>query len=93
MRLGFHRQTTRLVTPHGIWIQSAVLSQYTFQTDRPTDRQTDRPTHGIGDRSISRARTLYYIDIVSDMLKVRKDNIGHHITAREWLCLTRKVPV
>ena len=38
-------QPTLLTAPNGIRIQSAVLPQYYFQTDR----QTHRPTHGIGD--------------------------------------------
>jgi len=35
---------TPLIIPNGIRIQSAILPQYTFQTDRQTDRPTDRPT-------------------------------------------------
>ena len=35
---------------------AAVLSQYTFWTDRPTDR----PTDGIGDRSVRRVLALYW---------------------------------
>jgi len=42
-----------LTTPNGIRIQSVVLPQYTFQTDRPTDGD---------DNSIPRALALYYID-------------------------------
>jgi len=45
---------TPLTTSNGIWIQSTVLPQYTFWTDRQT--------HGISDRFIPRALTLYYID-------------------------------
>jgi len=36
-----------LTIPNGIRIHSAVLPQYTFRTDRPTDRHTD-----LGDRSV-----------------------------------------
>jgi len=39
---------TPITTPNGIWIHSAILPQYTFQTDRPTHRATE----GIDDRSI-----------------------------------------
>jgi len=49
---------TPLTTPNSIWIQSAILPQYTFQTDRHTDRLTD----GISNRSVRRALTLYYLD-------------------------------
>jgi len=35
---------TPLTIPNSIRIQSAVLPQYTFRTDRPTDTQTDRWT-------------------------------------------------
>jgi len=49
---------TPLTTPNGIGIQSAVLPQYTFWTDRQTGRQA----HGISDRSIPRAFTLSYTD-------------------------------
>ena len=45
---------TPLITPNGIQIQSAVLPQYTFQTDW----QTDRPTDGIDDKCVPRAFTL-----------------------------------
>jgi len=38
------RRPTPLTTPNGIRIQSAVLPQYTFRTDRPAD--------GIDDSSI-----------------------------------------
>jgi len=34
------------------------LPQYTFRTDT----QTERPTDGLGDRSVRRVLTLYYID-------------------------------
>jgi len=37
---------TPLTIPNGIWIHSAVLSQYTLQTDRLADRLTD----GVGER-------------------------------------------
>jgi len=37
---------TPLTTPNGIRINSAVLPQYTFQTDRQTNRQTDGLTLG-----------------------------------------------
>ena len=48
---------TPLTTPNGIRIRSAVLPQYTFRTDRHTDRPTDtththRPTNGINDWSM-----------------------------------------
>jgi len=33
---------TPLIIPNGIRIHSDILPQYTFQTDRLTDRQTDR---------------------------------------------------
>ena len=33
-----------LTTPNGVEIKSAVLPQYTLQTDRPTDRPTHRQT-------------------------------------------------
>jgi len=33
---------TPLITPNGIQIQSAILPQYIFWTDRQIDRQTDR---------------------------------------------------
>jgi len=33
-----------LTIPNGIWIQSAVIPQYTFRTDRLTDRETDGQT-------------------------------------------------
>jgi len=45
---------TTLINRNGIRIQSAVVPQYTFRTDKPTD--------GIGDSCVSRAHTLYYID-------------------------------
>ena len=35
-------ELTPLTTPHGIQTKSAVLPQYTQQTDRQTDRQTER---------------------------------------------------
>ena len=44
-------QPTPLTNPNGMRIQSAVLSQYTFQTHIQTDRLTNRPTDGIGNRS------------------------------------------
>jgi len=34
-------KSTPLAIPNGIWIHSAVLPQYTFRTDRQTDRPTD----------------------------------------------------
>ena len=51
--------------PRRLRIQSVVLPQYsTFsgQTDRQTDTQTHRLTHGLGDRSVRRTLTLYYIE-------------------------------
>ena len=49
---------TPLTTPNGIQIQSAILPQYTFRTDRPTDQ----PTDGLGDRSVPRpAYALYTV--------------------------------
>jgi len=45
-------------TPNGIQIQSAVLPQFTYRTDkrfdRPTDRQTDRQTDGRTDGETDR---------------------------------------
>jgi len=41
---------TQLTTRNGIRIESAVLPQYTFWTDRQT----------VSDRSVPRALTLYY---------------------------------
>jgi len=74
-------QPTPLTNPNGIRIQSAILPQYTFRADR----QTDRPTLGIGDRSVIRALTLYYIDN-----QRRANNIARHCI----MCVTRyrKVP-
>jgi len=48
---------TPLTTWNGIRIRSAILSQYTFLTDRQTDRLTQTHTHtdGLGDRSVTRA--------------------------------------
>jgi len=67
-----HRPTP-LTIPNGIRIQSAVLSQYTFRTDRQTDRHTDRPTDGIDDRPTPIALTLTLtILIESDALIMRK---------------------
>jgi len=34
-------QLTPLTTPNNIWIQSAILPQYTLWTERPTDRPSD----------------------------------------------------
>jgi len=51
-------RSTPLTTHNGTRIQSAVLPQHTFRTYR----QRDRSTHGISDRSIPRALTLYYTD-------------------------------
>ena len=45
---------TPLTTPNGIRIRSAVLAQYIFRPDRPTDR----PTDGIGYKCVPRALTL-----------------------------------
>jgi len=42
---------TPLTTPNGIWIQSAILPQYTFRTNR------ERPTDGLGDVSKNSAYT------------------------------------
>jgi len=39
-------QPTPLTIPNGIRIQSAVLPQYTFRTDRQTDRPTDLLSFG-----------------------------------------------
>jgi len=51
-----HPSTDPIHQPNGIRIQSAVLPQYIFRTDRQTDSQTDtqrdKSTHGIGDRSV-----------------------------------------
>jgi len=54
---------TSLTTPNGIRIALAVLPQYTFQTDWPTDR----PTHGIGDNSVK--IPAYALLSVSDAAK------------------------
>jgi len=53
-------QPTPLTNPNSIQIQSAVLPQYTFRTDRQTDWPTDWPTHVIGDNSVRRVLTLYW---------------------------------
>jgi len=53
---------TPLTTPNGIWIQSAMLPQYTFWANRQTDWLTDRLTDGIGDKCVPRTLTLSYID-------------------------------
>ena len=69
---------TPLTIPNGIWIQSAVLPQYTFWTDWQTDRQTDRPTHTHTQTDRWTRRHVYtisaqalYIDIESDVLKIK----------------------
>jgi len=43
------RQPTPLTKPNGIWIQSAVLPQYTLRTDQ----LTDQPTDGLGKCSVT----------------------------------------
>ena len=60
---GSHLIHASLDQPHSppqldIRIPSAISPQYTFWTDRLTDRLTD----GIGDKSIPRVFTLCYID-------------------------------
>jgi len=51
-------------------MQSAILPQYTFWTDRPIER----PTDGIDDNSIPRALTLYIL-IDSDTLIILSTTI------------------
>jgi len=45
---------TPLTTPNGTRMHSAVLPQYTFHTDRVTDR----PTDGLGEKPVLRVLTL-----------------------------------
>ena len=56
--------------PNGIQIHSAVLPQYTFQTDRQTDPHTD----GLGDRSVTWVldleQNLVEIDVIFSVLYV-----------------------
>ena len=55
-RFGWHPSTDPTHKPQtASGIQSAVLPEYTFRTDRQT-------TDGIGDSCVPRALTLYYID-------------------------------
>jgi len=64
-----HRPTP-VTIPNGIRIQSAVLPQDTFRTDRQT--HTHRPTDWLGDSSTPLALTLAIL-IESDELKSKAD--------------------
>jgi len=59
------RRPTSLTTQNGIHIQSAVLPQYTFRTDRQTDTQTDRWDRWQVNKNTAYTHTLW---IESDML-------------------------
>ena len=48
-----------LITPNGIWIQSAVLPQYSFRTDRQMDRWSRRQVY---------SNSVYAVLIESDAL-------------------------
>jgi len=54
---------TPFTIPNGIRIHSAVLPQYTFRTDR----QTDKPTDGLGDTPV-RIRAIRSIDYIATRL-------------------------
>jgi len=57
-----HLLSGPLTTPNVIRIQSAILPQYTLQTDRQTDGPTDVIGDVIGDNWVPRVFTLYYTD-------------------------------
>jgi len=74
-------QSTQLITPNGIRIQSAILPQSTLS--RPTDRQktdwqTDRLTGGLGNKSTPIVLTLL---MESDALKTAGRRLGWGIAA------------
>ena len=74
---------TPLTIPNGMQIQSAVLPQYTFRTDRPTDRQMDTHTQthtdGLGDRSETWALTLTRLIDSDALIIIEKKLLGYKI--------------
>ena len=65
---------TPLTTSNGIWIHSAVLPQYTFQTDRQTDTDTHRwARRQVCNTSASLAKLIY-----SDVLIIIKSLYSRH---------------